>query len=145
MSAEDSTPIIDLRFTHAVHQRGDVAIVLTWNIHRGEGCIVLLPASGRVAPENIVPCIVNEADAWRWHDKIGDPFYQENNAALFACALGLPSDLRSIHMIMSIIQDHLDDFTHIPPMPDAMRVHVADAFAVDQDGKEIHQEVHAYA
>ncbi len=139
----DTTPILDLRFTHSVAQVGDIMVITTWNRHTAAGCIVLLPAHYR--GERPIPCIVDESSAWKWSDSIGDILHQEEVATLFAANLGLPPSLRSIHRVMSIIRERLDDLIHIPPMPEDGEKHLAEAFARNvETGEIIHKEIRAH-
>lgn len=134
------TPVIDLKDPFKVFDKGDIVAVLTWNRHTGQGCLVLLSKTIR-DPRQIVPCIVSEGEAWVWSDQIGDYYEQESRAALFAAALQMTPDKRSIFKVISVIRDLVGEFGFMPPMPTEQEVVVADVIAVDQDGKETHQEV----
>jgi hypothetical protein len=140
-SSTFSTPILDLRFRHAIHKRGDIEAWITWNRHTGSGCLVLLRSNRRISHETVIPCIIDEQNAWRWHDVLGDPDYQVQMAALFAPALGLPPFPESIHRVIGIVQDLVGELANIPLMPTDGETHVADAFIRDQDGRETHQEI----
>lgn len=137
------TPVIDLRYTHHVQKHGGIVATLTWNRHSGKGCLVLLPASSRhiANGERPIPCIVNEADAWKWSDSIGDWSHQETVGAMFAAVLGLPPHQQSIFTVIGVIRDYTGELAMMPPMPDWGEKIVADVIAVDQDGKETHTEV----
>lgn len=144
MTDHFDTPMLDLRHIHKQMIRGDILAIITWNRHTAAGCLVLLPAIRRGA-ERPIPCIVDEANAWRWSDTIGEIHHQEEVASLFAAALGLPPSPKSIGRVMGIIRDLVDDLANIPPMPTDAEVHVADAFARNlETGEEIHQEIRAH-
>lgn len=141
---DETKPVYNLKFTHATYRRGDIIIVLTWNMQTGKGALMLLPGGirNRDDLERATPCVVEEDVAWKWSDQIGDPTHQAICGAQFACALGLPPTSGSLHRVIGIIQDHVGDLATIPPMtPDGETI-VGEAFARDiNTGQEIYKEI----
>jgi hypothetical protein len=139
----ETRPMLDLRYTHAVLPKGDIVAILTWDRHSGDGCLVLVPNRANLDHQTVMPCIVQEQNAWIWSDTIGSIVDQESIAAQFACALGLPPEPRSIHKVMSIVRDLVGDLANMPAMPDdAGAAIVADVFSRDTEtGAETHLEV----
>jgi hypothetical protein len=141
------TTAIDLTRCHASHERGDLALHLTWWLDdAGAGprpCMVLLPARG---PWDLVaPCVVPLAQAWVWSETIGDPVRAALTAVAFAEAMGFDPTPMMASRIRSLIVDHLGDLLAMPPMPASMREAevIGEAKVVDREAGTVvkHHEI----
>jgi hypothetical protein len=130
---------LDLTRYHARHQRGDLAVFLTWHGNDLEPCLVIVPAHYE-GHERVTPCIVPQKAAWIWSEALGDGAHCARTSYQFCEFLRINPDPMDCIRITSIIREHIGDLLSIPPAPFETVV-VADAIRRDSDGKERYSEI----
>jgi hypothetical protein len=133
-------PVLDLTKNAFVRELGDITVFGTWYGEHKRPALVLL-ATASIGKPNVVPCVVQLQDAWRWSREHGDVAYHVQQSMTIAHLLGLTAHNRYTCMrITTLIQDHLQDLKDMPLKPSERAV-VADAFLTDRYGKVRHTEV----
>lgn len=146
MTPDHDTPIIDLDRRHKTFTHGDLTVILTWFLHNGRGCLVIVPTFRKLNYERVMPCIVPLDHAYLWDEHMGDGAHCAQVSIAFARALGInPHEVYNLVRLSSIIREHLGDLITIPPMPQSEQQTVADVLMTNTNtGKTVEREIIDY-
>lgn len=140
----NAKPMLDLRMYHVRYRITNIVAMVSWNLHTGEPCIVLLPDDrGGISFERHTPCVVPLSSAYMWAEETGDGAHCAGQAMRFAQALGRNcNDPQGLFRITAIIRDMLDDLVKCPPLASDARDKVADMIVTDNEtGRIVEKEV----
>jgi len=130
---------LDLTRYHARYLHGDMTVFATWFGNNLTACLVIVP-SYYEGHDKVTPCIVPINQAFEWSEAVGDGAHCAFVASQFCKHLRMTPSMDANIRITSLIREHLGDLLSIPPAPFESVV-VADAFRIDNRGKEHHSEI----
>jgi len=109
-------PAIDLNYYDWKVSRGQLTLFGTWLLtdKRKQPCLVII-RNGEERSAYTVPCIIPIDRAWIWDVRLGDATSRTYAAFEFCQALRLETTRKNLASLMSLIDEHLEDFLGIPP------------------------------
>lgn len=109
---------LDLSRWHSKRHVRGFTLIFTWmEAEDGpEPCLVLL-REGEELHDHAKPGLVPMRHAWIFDEKQGDDAACEFACATIAHLLRMEDSARSANMVRSVVEDHLNDLLHIPPLP----------------------------
>lgn len=125
---------LNLELYHFKRTLGEITIIGTWLFdgEQNEPCLVLIRA-GEERGDHTVPSIILLQHAYIFApiSGVGDPRTAARIVAQITQNLRMPFELRSMHKVTGVIQDHLDDLIRIPPPPRETKAPIADLLITD--------------